>query len=513
MVVLTPISLLSRVVGGGGMGAEVMAGAQGAGEQLARTEPQSTQDALPFRPPPGPRAAPPPGRAPGARAGARVLRAPRRRRQPSRLPVFHHHPGALAQRFANAPQHRPRSQRAAALCARPPKGATPSPSQLRPPPATPPLFPVYKRPLEECFFSSLRELEPQRAQQLAAGEPQATQTLKTHFSVGGRGQGAGGQRFRPQAGVVPPRPGPSGSWALPPPWLLPLLTPPRLPPQGLITDDPDDDTWRMMVGAARSRQHALSLRGDSCSGQQARPPCLNPAHPTPHPAPLPRMHTPKALMLVVSTVRSWQWVSMGPFGIVLAPLAQFLSIRYVIGRPWPAAALTAASFLHPAAAPLVMGGVEVWATSRAIGRSSIRAFLARAVPSSRRAAFVRCSAAGLWRRRGAQRPARPRPAPFGSPSIRPPPRPSPPLPAGLSRSPSCYTFCCPRSSCGCASGRSARCWGRSPCSPRPRSARAACTTSRRARRPRRRRPRARRGPPSCEPSNQYPLLSYPAASG
>jgi hypothetical protein len=68
-----------------------------------------------------------------------------------------------------------------------------------------------------------------------------------------------------------------------------------------------------------------------------------------------------------------------------------LSMLLQVGRPLAAGALTAVSCLVPPAAPLVMDSVEVWASSRALGQSSMRHFLERAIPKGRHAAFVRCS--------------------------------------------------------------------------------------------------------------------------
>ncbi|KAI8476208.1 MAG: hypothetical protein J3K34DRAFT_401559 [Monoraphidium minutum] len=96
-----------------------------------------------------------------------------------------------------------------------------------------------------------------------------------------------------------------------------------------------------------------------------------------------------ALLLVASLLRSWRWVRMGVLRYVIVPLAQFLSIRYMVGRPWAAGVLTAAACLLPAVEPLVMDFVEVWASSRALGQSSMRHFLERAIPKGRHAAFVR----------------------------------------------------------------------------------------------------------------------------
>ncbi|KIZ07127.1 hypothetical protein MNEG_0831 [Monoraphidium neglectum] len=154
--------------------------------------------------------------------------------------------------------------------------------------------PVYKRYLVDCFFASLRELDPQQAEQLASNEAKNKRTLKDKML-------------------------------------------------GMVTDDADDP-WQML-----------------------------------------------ALMMVASLLRSWRWVRMGALGYIVVPLAEFLSIRYMVGRPLAAGALTAVSCLVPPAAPLVMDSVEVWASSRALGQSSMRHFLERAIPKGRHAAFVRCS--------------------------------------------------------------------------------------------------------------------------
>ena len=60
-----------------------------------------------------------------------------------------------------------------------------------------------------------------------------------------------------------------------------------------------------------------------------------------------------------------------------------------VGRPWIAGALTAVACLVRPAEPLVMTAVEAWASSRALGQSSMRLFLSRAIPQGRHAAFVR----------------------------------------------------------------------------------------------------------------------------
>ncbi|GBF98083.1 hypothetical protein Rsub_10312 [Raphidocelis subcapitata] len=99
--------------------------------------------------------------------------------------------------------------------------------------------------------------------------------------------------------------------------------------------------------------------------------------------------------LLVSTLRSWRWVQLGPLGYAVIPLAQFLSFRYMVGRPRVAAALTLACCVHRPVEPLVMDAVEAWTSSRALGRSSMRHYLARAVPSGRHAAFMRAFEASV----------------------------------------------------------------------------------------------------------------------
>jgi hypothetical protein len=54
-----------------------------------------------------------------------------------------------------------------------------------------------------------------------------------------------------------------------------------------------------------------------------------------------------------------------------------------------AAALTVACCAYRPIEPLVMDAVEVWTSSRALGHSSLRHYLARAVPPDRHAAFIR----------------------------------------------------------------------------------------------------------------------------
>ena len=60
-----------------------------------------------------------------------------------------------------------------------------------------------------------------------------------------------------------------------------------------------------------------------------------------------------------------------------------------LGRPWAAGLLTALVVLSPALEPAVMLGVESWVSSRALGQSSMRHFLQRAVPRNRQQAFIR----------------------------------------------------------------------------------------------------------------------------
>jgi hypothetical protein len=43
---------------------------------------------------------------------------------------------------------------------------------------------VYKRYLVDCFFASLRELDPQQAEQLASNEAKNKRTLKDKMLVG-----------------------------------------------------------------------------------------------------------------------------------------------------------------------------------------------------------------------------------------------------------------------------------------------------------------------------------------
>jgi hypothetical protein len=38
----------------------------------------------------------------------------------------------------------------------------------------------------------------------------------------------------------------------------------------------------------------------------------------------------QALMMVASLLRSWRWVRMGALGYIVVPLAEFLSIRYMV---------------------------------------------------------------------------------------------------------------------------------------------------------------------------------------
>lgn len=97
-----------------------------------------------------------------------------------------------------------------------------------------------------------------------------------------------------------------------------------------------------------------------------------------------------ALLVAVSgLLRVWR--NTGALAAVLAPVAEFLSMRFMIGgsSPWVAAALTAVATLCRPAAPYVMGAAEVWAGARALGASSLRFFTQRAIPRGRQAAFVR----------------------------------------------------------------------------------------------------------------------------
>lgn len=155
-------------------------------------------------------------------------------------------------------------------------------------------------------------------------------------------------------------------------------------------------------------------------------------------------------MLVVSLLQSWQWVRRGVLGAAIVPLAEYISMRYLVcsglacsaaavarpvpgrgpcvcpplcacgprppaasparscrsiqraapahrppccarqlGRPWAAGVLVAASVLVPALEPVVVVGVQTWTSSRALGAASLRPFLSRTVPRDHHRAFIR----------------------------------------------------------------------------------------------------------------------------
>lgn len=93
------------------------------------------------------------------------------------------------------------------------------------------------------------------------------------------------------------------------------------------------------------------------------------------------------LMLVGLLLRGWR--SLPYIGWLVAPVLQFLSIRYMVGRPVAAALLSVAAALGPALEGPVMSFVQLWASAKVLGRSSLRYYLDRCVPRDKRSAFVR----------------------------------------------------------------------------------------------------------------------------
>eukprot|EP00882_Tetradesmus_deserticola_P030273 GHRQ01033974.1.p1 GENE.GHRQ01033974.1~~GHRQ01033974.1.p1 ORF type:complete len:285 (+),score=108.47 GHRQ01033974.1:461-1315(+) len=93
------------------------------------------------------------------------------------------------------------------------------------------------------------------------------------------------------------------------------------------------------------------------------------------------------LMLAGLLLRGWR--SLPYIGWLVAPVLQFLSIRYMVGRPVAAALLSVAAALHPTLEGPVMSFVQLWASSKVLGRSSMRYYLDRCVPTEKRGAFIR----------------------------------------------------------------------------------------------------------------------------
>jgi hypothetical protein len=92
------------------------------------------------------------------------------------------------------------------------------------------------------------------------------------------------------------------------------------------------------------------------------------------------------LMLAGMLLRGWRQL---PYvGFIVAPVVQYLSIRYMVGQQAAAIGFSLLAALLPAWERPLMNFLELWAASRVLAASSMKPFFDRCVPRSKRKSFI-----------------------------------------------------------------------------------------------------------------------------